>query len=333
MLAIFGALGSVLGYVLWAAYYVFQNFGIAIIVFTIIVKAALFPFSVKQQKSMAGSSRLAKKQKELREKYGNNRQKLQEEMNKLYEKENVKPMGGCLTSIIPMIVILGIFYAVAYPLTNTLHLDEASVNKALEYVNSIPGYSSGTTMTTYQQVTLLKVFPNVANTTEIQAIFSQADIDKILNFHSGFNLFGVVDLLVIPSTQGLFSPYILFPVFCFLSNVGSQFIMTKVNTQMQGQQGCMKLFMYALPLFSAWIAYSVPCAVAFYWIISSLIQLVQSIVMAKIFSPVNMTANAEARHLALMLENEAKVEYVYAPQTVEAYDKPAKTNTPKKKKK
>lgn len=333
MLAIFGALGSVLGYVLWAAYYVFQNFGIAIIVFTIIVKAALFPFSVKQQKSMAGSSRLAKKQKELREKYGNNRQKLQEEMNKLYEKENVKPMGGCLTSIIPMIVILGIFYAVAYPLTNTLHLDEASVNKALEYVNSIPGYSSGTTMTTYQQVTLLKVFPNVANTTEIQAIFSQADIDKILNFHSGFNLFGVVDLLVIPSTQGLFSPYILFPVFCFLSNVGSQFIMTKVNTQMQGQQGCMKLFMYALPLFSAWIAYSVPCAVAFYWIISSLIQLVQSIVMAKIFSPVNMTANAEARHLALMLENEAKVEYVYAPQTVEAYDKPFKTNTPKKKKK
>lgn len=334
MLQIFGVLGSVLGYVLWAAYYVFQNFGIAIIVFTIIVKAALFPFSVKQQKSMAGSSRLAKKQKELREKYGNNRQKLQEEMNKLYEKENVKPMGGCLTSIIPMIVILGIFYAVAYPLTNTLHLDETSVNNALTYVNSIPGYSSGTTMTTYQQVTLLKVFPNVANTAEIQAIFSQAEIDKILNFHSGFNLFGVVDLLVIPSTQGIFSPYILFPVFCFLSNVGTQFIMTKVNTQMQEQQGCMKLMMYALPLFSAWIAYSVPCAVAFYWIISSLIQLAQSIVMAKIFSPVNMTANAEARHVALMFENEAKVEYVYAPQTVEVNEKqPHKTNTPKKKKK
>ena len=144
MLQIFGFLGSILGYVLWAAYYVFHNFGIAIIVFTIIIKAALFPFSVKQQKSMAGSSRLAKKQKELREKYGNNRQKLQEEMNKLYEKENVKPMGGCLTSIIPMIVILGIFYAVAYPLTNTLHLNETSVNNALAYVNSIPGYNSGT---------------------------------------------------------------------------------------------------------------------------------------------------------------------------------------------
>ncbi|HCA05059.1 MAG TPA: hypothetical protein DEO32_04075 [Ruminococcaceae bacterium] len=335
MLGIFGFLGSILGYVLWAAYYVFQNFGIAIIVFTIIVKAVLLPFSVKQQKSMAGSSRLAKKQKELREKYGNNRQKLQEEMNKLYEKENVKPMGGCLTSIIPMIVILGIFYAVAYPLTNTLHLSEQSVNNALAYVNSIPGYNSGTTMTTYQQVTLLKVFPNIANTAEIQAIFSQADIDKILNFASGFNLFGVVDLLVIPSTLGLFSPYILFPVFCFLSNVGSQFIMTKVNTQMQQQQGCMKFMLYALPLFSAWIAYSVPCAVAFYWIISSLISLVQSIVLAKVFSPAKLNANAEARHVALLFENEAKVPYVYVPQETEKIPEKSqnKNNSGNKKKK
>ena len=283
--------------------------------------------------SKAQNKRMAKKQKELREKYGNNRQKLQEEMNKLYEKENVKPMGGCLTSIVPMIVILGIFYAVAYPLTNTLHLSQESVNSALSYVNSIPGYNSGTTVTTYQQVTLLKVFPNIANTAEIQAIFSQAEIDKILHFASGFNLFGVIDLLVIPNSLGLFSPYILFPVFCFLSNVGSQFIMTRVNTQMQQQQGCMKVVMYLLPLFSAWIAYSVPCAVAFYWIISSLLALVQSIVMAKVFSPVKLTANSEARHVALMFENEAKVPYVYVPQETEKNANSNNNNASKKKKK
>ena len=90
---IFGSIGWLLGYILWGAFFIFKNFGIAIIVFTIIVKAALFPFTLKQQKSMAGSARMAKKQKELREKYGNNRQKLQEEMNKLYEKEGVKPTG------------------------------------------------------------------------------------------------------------------------------------------------------------------------------------------------------------------------------------------------
>ena len=118
---IFGFLGSLLGYILWGAFYVIQNFGLSIIVFTLIIKLVLFPFSVKQQKSMAGTARLSKKQKELQEKYANNREKYQEELNKLYEKEGVKPMGGCLTSIVPMLVILGIFYAVAYPLTNTLH--------------------------------------------------------------------------------------------------------------------------------------------------------------------------------------------------------------------
>ena len=120
---IFGSIGWLLGFILWGAFYIFKNFGLAIIVFTIIVKAALFPFTLKQQKSMAGSARLAKKQKELREKYGNNRMKLQEELNKLNEKEGVKPMGGCLTTLIPMLILLGIWYAVAYPLTNTLHID------------------------------------------------------------------------------------------------------------------------------------------------------------------------------------------------------------------
>ena len=141
---VLGFLGYFLGYLLWALFYVFQNFGIAIIVFTVVIKLVLFPFSIKQQKSMAGTARLSKKQKELQEKYGNNRQLLQEEMNKLYEKEGVKPMGGCLTMIVPMLVLFGVFYAVAYPLTNTLHIDANHVNDAVAYINKIPGYASAT---------------------------------------------------------------------------------------------------------------------------------------------------------------------------------------------
>ncbi len=64
---IFGFLGSLLGWILWGAFYVLKDFGLAIIVFTIIVKACVFPFSIKQQKSMAGTARLQKKQKEIQE--------------------------------------------------------------------------------------------------------------------------------------------------------------------------------------------------------------------------------------------------------------------------
>lgn len=324
---IFGFLGSLLGWILWGAFYILKDFGLAIIIFTIIVKACVFPFSVKQQKSMAGTVRLQKKQKEIQEKYANNRQKANEEIQKLYEKEGVKPMGGCLTTLIPMLVLFGIFYAVGWPLTNTLHIDSSSVNNALSYVNTIPGYSSVTGMYNYQEINLLKVFPNIANTEAIQGIFSATDITKINELLNGFNTFGI-DLLAVPSDFGFLSLYILFPVLCFASNVGSQLIMQRINKNQMAQQGCMKVMLLAMPLFSAYIAYVVPCAMAFYWIVSAVLGLVQSILLGKIFSAAQLTATTEARHAALMFENEAKVPYVYAPK-----ESPAVRNEGNKKQK
>lgn len=330
---IFGFLGSLLGWILWGVFYVIKDFGLAIIVFTVIVKACVFPFSVKQQKSMAGTARLQKKQKEIQEKYANNRQKASEEIQKLYDKEGVKPMGGCLTTLIPMLVLFGIFYAVGWPLTNTLHLNSADVNDALTYVNTIPGYSSVTGMYNYQEINLLKVFPNIANTEAINAIFSQADISKVMELVNGFNTFGI-DLLAVPSDFGFLSPYILFPILNFAANIGSQLIMQRINkNQMAQQQGCMKVMLYAMPLFSAYIAYVVPCAMAFYWIISALLGLVQSILLGKIFSAAQMTATSEARHAALMFENEARVPYVYAPKESPALNNNANAKQKNKKKK
>ena len=75
----------------------------------------------------------------------------------------------------------------------------------------------------------------------------------------------------------------------------------------------MKVVVYLLPLFSAYITFSVPSALGFYWIISAVISLIQSVALAKVFSPVKLTANSEARHAALLFENEAKVPYIYAP--------------------
>lgn len=312
-MAIFGFLGSLLGYVLWGAFCIFKNFGLSMIVFTLIIKVVLFPFSVKQQKSMAGTARLSKKQKELQEKYKNNQQKLQEETSKLYEKEGVKPMGGCLTTLVPFLVLFGIFYAVAYPLTNTLHLNSDEVSKAISYINTIPGYVTSANPT-YQEISLIKIFPNIMNTEAIKGIFSASDISTIQTFQSGFNTYGV-DLLAIPKEYGLLSWYTLFPIINLVATLASQMVTQKINgNQMTQQNGCMNLMLYGMPLFSAWITYSVPCAMALYWIVSSVFGLIQSVVLGKIFSTAKLTANAEARHVALMLENESKVPYVYAPQ-------------------
>lgn len=324
----FGFLGSWLGYILWGAFHIFRNFGLAIIVFTLVIKLALFPFSIKQQKSMAGTARLSKKQRELQEKYANNQQKYQEELGKLYEREGVNPMGGCATMFLPLLVLFGIFYAVAYPLTNTLHLDVNDVNNAIAYINTIPGYAT-TAGTYYQEISLINIFPNICNTPAIMDIFSVAEIDKINFFYTGFNAYGV-DLLVIPKDLGLFSWYTLFPILSFVSNVGTTLISQKVNgTQATQQQGCMKVMLYTMPLFTAYLAYTVPSAVAFYWIISSVLSLLQTVLLGKIFSATNLTAKAEARHAALLFENEAKVPYVYAPSEAQGNNN---LNTKKKKK-
>ena len=104
---IFNFFGSIFGYLLWAAYYLVNNFGIAIIIFTLVFKIVLFPSSVKQQKSMAANAKLQAKQKAIQEKYANDKQKYNEELQKLYEKENISPFGGCLTSLLPMVIMLG----------------------------------------------------------------------------------------------------------------------------------------------------------------------------------------------------------------------------------
>ena len=76
---IFNWFGSILGYLLWFLYEIIPNYGVAIILFTIITKLLLLPFSVKQQKSMAANSKMAAKQQEIRTKNANDRQKMQEE--------------------------------------------------------------------------------------------------------------------------------------------------------------------------------------------------------------------------------------------------------------
>ena len=138
-MGIFNFFGSILGYLLWFLYTIFKNYGIAIILFTVILKIVMFPMSLKQQRSMASQAKLAEKQRELQKKYANNKQKYNDELMKIYEKEGVNPSSGCLTTLLPFPIMLGIFYSVAYPLSNTLHIASETVALATDYISKIPG--------------------------------------------------------------------------------------------------------------------------------------------------------------------------------------------------
>ena len=300
---IFNFFGSIFGYLLWAAYYLVNNFGIAIIIFTLVFKIVLFPSSVKQQKSMAANAKLQAKQKAIQEKYANDKQKYNEELQKLYEKENISPFGGCLTSLLPMVIMLGIYYAVVRPLTNVLHISKDAVAALSDYVNTIPGISINTSGSIYYQIDLLRIFNNISDHSAVKEILTGDEIEKIQSLTGGFNFMGL-DLLSTPKVVGGW--LLLIPILCLVTSVGTQiFTMFMKGNPMSNQQGCMKYMFIALPMFTAWIAYTVPAAVGFYWIWSTLFGFVQTLIMNKFYSPDQVNAKAEAAHIA-RLELEEK---------------------------
>jgi len=90
----------------------FPNYGIAIILLTVVIKMALYPLTVKQVKSMKAMQDLSPKMKALQDKYKDNKEKLQVEMAKLYKDSGVNPLAGCLPLIVQMPFLFAIFFAI-----------------------------------------------------------------------------------------------------------------------------------------------------------------------------------------------------------------------------
>ena len=318
MMQIFNFFGSILGYLLWFLYTIFRNYGVAIILFTVILKFVMFPMSIKQQKSMASQSKLADKQKELQKKYGTNKQKYNEELAKLYEKEGVNPGSGCLTSLLPFPIMLGIYYSVILPLSNTLHIASGSIELAKDYISRIPGMVSASAGSLYGELEIIRNFDALKGNL---TMFNPGDMEKMEFFSKGFKFLGL-DLLATPQQSDFMSFLWLIPVLSLVTSFGYQFYMTKTSmTGTQGQPGCMKVMMYVFPLISVYWAYTMPAAVGFYWVISSVTSFVQSIVTNKYFSYHQMTAMSEAQRAVTLELAEGSVRPLPAPAQKEIADK------------
>ena len=291
---IFNFIGNIFGYLLWVFFELTKNYGVAIILFTVAVRAIMFPLSIKQQKSMAVNGRLAAKQKELQQKYANNKAKLNEEIQKLYQKEGASPMGGCLMSLLPLLLVMGVYYAVIFPLQNTLHIAADKVQSAISMMQQIPGVGVNFSGGYYGELEIVKHFDSIR---DHLTMFSDGDIANISQFSHSFKFLGL-DLLSSPNSSDFASMLWLIPVLCFVTSLGSQILTQKITGNQMQMQGCMKWMLYLMPLISVFIAYSVPAAVGFYWIMSNVFTFVQTVVINKFYSADLMTARQEAERVA-----------------------------------
>ena len=147
----FDFFANLFGYVLNIIYSLVNNYGIAIILFTILLKLIMLPVSINQQKTMKKTAKIQGKLKEIQEKYSNDPVRLNQETMDLYKQENMSPFSGCLTSIIQFIIILSIFFLVSKPLTYMKHVDAETIKKYSQEISAETGE-----VLRYEEIAIIK---------------------------------------------------------------------------------------------------------------------------------------------------------------------------------
>ncbi len=129
-----GAIAGLLGYVLNFIYNIVQNYGWAIIIFSVLLRLILLPFTIKQQKTMKKTAKVQEEMNKIQLKYKNDPEKLNRETIELYRREKVSPFSGCISAILQLIIFLSVFYLVSRPLTYMKNLDKVKYSTAQSVV-------------------------------------------------------------------------------------------------------------------------------------------------------------------------------------------------------
>ena len=292
---------NIFGYLLQFVYHLVNNYGLAIILFTVIIKILLLPLSIKQQRSMKKSAELNEKMKVLQFKYKNDPEKLNQEMMNLYKSENMSPFSGCLTAIIQLLLLLSIFYLVRSPLTYMEKVPTESINN---YVQQLKDDGK----------TISQVYPEIDLIREYQTIKEKnpedANVEKI---NIQMNFLGL-DLSKIPQQNMTDYTVYIIPVLYILSS----FISIRMTTAMQEKQNkankekkeqkeiqidgttgkelvpqeeenemdavmqTNKMMSWMMPIMSISIAFVAPLGLALYWLVSNILMIVERIILDKI---------------------------------------------------
>ena len=260
------------------------SYGVALILFTLMVKLVILPFQLKSKKSMLRMGRMNGKVEEIKKKYPNNQQRQQQEIADLYAREGVNPMSGCLWSFLPFPILIALYYIIRTPLRYFMSLSNEVIESITQLAVSL-GYTSGASgqAAAYEQIYLAKFIHE--NWGEFAGKFDGL-IDLDYNFlgmdlsQVGSSLFSqfpsggwpVIGILILP-----------------LISAALQFLMTKISMKSNGSanaNGASKAMIYMMPLMTVWMGYILPAALCVYWIANAAFSCIQEQVLNKHFSKV-----------------------------------------------
>ena len=296
-----------------------NSYGVALILFTLVIKLIMLPFQMKSKKSMMRMSRVSGQMQELQKRYAKNQAKLQEEMQKLYEEEGVNPMSGCLWSLIPFPILIALYSIIRQPITHFMMLSkdvlqtvvqsaaDAGVNLTnivmMDKATGTPALKDGLyQLASYGQINLVKAVQEMGLSTpegwfDMNYNFLGLDLTATpWEYVKSFTFtWAVIGVILIPILAGL-----------------SQFVFSKLTMKTQPQADAaggasMKSMMYMMSLMSVYIAFIMPAALGVYWIAQSVFSLIQEAILNKTFSA-KLSEEEEARFQARQADRQRRME-------------------------
>ena len=264
----------------------FHNYGMAIIVFTLFVKLILLPLSVKQQRSMERQQAIAPELEAIKKKYNGDNKKIQEEQMNLYSKYNISPMSGCLPMLIQLPLILIIYQIVRQPLTYIIGLASETLTKLKDFITE-----AGAKVTDEIGINAFFLNGYVEQYHEIAGAGAQLINTRFLR---------IFDLGLTPKIQfweygdqwTVYLPLLLIPLLAVGTSYLQMWLTDRINNgpkkkkkdsespAMNGLAGITKF----LPLMTLVIAFMVPAGLGFYWTVSNIFNILQTIIIKKLFN-------------------------------------------------
>lgn len=284
-----------------------NNYAVALILYALITKIIIFPISMKQQKNSLNMVRLRPYQDALQKKYGNNREKYNMELQKLYQREGYNPMSSCLPLLIQFPLILLIYNIVRHPLTY-VHFNQLFTSKAAESVYQLAMKLENLPEKVQKVVETITADPSkvgqISNfELEIYSNASQAGQVHI----PGDSVLGLFSLSGTPSAD-FWSWMILIPILAGVTGFIASWISQKFNAMQQdpAAAGSGKMMLYMMPLISVFFCYSLNCALGLYWIISNVLSIGQTYLLNKMYDPKKVLAEVEEKMLKEKEQKKAK---------------------------
>ena len=336
------------GWLLAQLYNLTNNYGVAMIIFAVLVQAILLPINAKSKKSMMKMSRLTPRIQDIQNRYANDPQKQNELLQKLYQDEGVSMGGGCLWSLIPMFILIPLFTVIRQPITYILMESEEVAAQIISVIKTAsPEIFSSNSY--YDQVIAAQAIPQFVE--ELKAAIP--GISETVLAGINFNFLSI-NLGTIPSFAfwswdawdwahiGAF----LIPVLSAGSQVLQMWISQKTNDSVitnekgiqdketaQNSQTAQtnKMMMWMMPLMSLWIGFTVSAGLSLYWFVGGVFRMITDPIMTRHYRKIYDAEDAVRLQKALEEDRiEAEKERVRAERRAANPDG-ITTNTSKKK--